>query len=63
MLSMDPARAAKIITDVVGLDEPPLRLLLGSDAVGHAEQAASARAAKTREWAEVSRSTDYPADG
>ena len=35
----DPARAAKIITDIVRLDEPPLRLLLGNGAVESARQA------------------------
>jgi NAD(P)-dependent dehydrogenase (short-subunit alcohol dehydrogenase family) len=57
----DPARASKIIIDIVRLDDPPLRLLLGSDAVELAEQASRARAAEAEKWAEVSRSTDFPA--
>jgi NAD(P)-dependent dehydrogenase (short-subunit alcohol dehydrogenase family) len=56
----DPDRAAKIITDLVGLDQPPLRLLLGSDAVRIAAESSVARAAEAAEWADVSRSTDYP---
>jgi NAD(P)-dependent dehydrogenase (short-subunit alcohol dehydrogenase family) len=56
----DPARAAKIITDIVGLDEPPLRLLLGAGAVESAEQSSQARAAEAEKWAEVSRSADFP---
>jgi hypothetical protein len=56
----DPARAAKIILDVVRLDEPPLRLLLGAGAVELAEAASRARAAEALEWAEVSRSADFP---
>ncbi|GAA2846175.1 SDR family NAD(P)-dependent oxidoreductase [Streptosporangium fragile] len=58
----DPARAAKIIIDVVGTDDPPRRLLLGSDAVTLARKAADVRAAETDKWADVSRSADYPAD-
>jgi NAD(P)-dependent dehydrogenase (short-subunit alcohol dehydrogenase family) len=57
----DPARAAKIITDIVGLDEPPLRLLLGSDAVRRADQASRSRAAEAEKWADVSRSADFAA--
>lgn len=57
----DPDRAAKVIIDIVGLDNPPLRLLLGSDALELAEAAAKARAAEAEKWAAVSRSTDFPA--
>jgi NAD(P)-dependent dehydrogenase (short-subunit alcohol dehydrogenase family) len=57
----DPARAARIIMDIVGLDEPPLRLLLGAGAVESAEQASKARAAEAERWADVSRSADFPA--
>jgi NAD(P)-dependent dehydrogenase (short-subunit alcohol dehydrogenase family) len=55
----DPARAAKIITDLVDLDQPPLRLLLGSDAVRIAAESSASRAAEADEWADVSRSTDF----
>ncbi|WP_433435835.1 oxidoreductase [Nonomuraea sp. CA-141351] len=58
----DPARAAKIIIDVVRDDDPPRRLLLGSDAVASAQKAAEIRAAETEKWADVSRSADYPVD-
>jgi hypothetical protein len=33
----DPDRAVQVILDVVDLDEPPLRLLLGSYALARAE--------------------------
>jgi NAD(P)-dependent dehydrogenase (short-subunit alcohol dehydrogenase family) len=56
----DPARAARIITDIVRLDEPPLRLLLDSAAVELAENASKARAAEAEAWAEVSRSAAFP---
>jgi NAD(P)-dependent dehydrogenase (short-subunit alcohol dehydrogenase family) len=55
----DPARAARIIMDVVRLDEPPLRLLLGAYAVQSAENASRKRAAETEKWAAVSRSADF----
>jgi NAD(P)-dependent dehydrogenase (short-subunit alcohol dehydrogenase family) len=57
----DPARAAKIITDLVGLDEPPLRLLLGAGAVEMAANASRTRAAEAERWADISRSADFPA--
>ncbi|MDG4789667.1 oxidoreductase [Micromonospora sp. WMMD1102] len=55
----DPERAARVIADLVGLAAPPLRLLLGSDALRLAEEAARVRAAECTAWADVSRSTDY----
>lgn len=58
----DPARAARVITEVARLDAPPLRLLLGSDAVEFAETSSEGRARETHAWAEVSRSTDFPGD-
>jgi NAD(P)-dependent dehydrogenase (short-subunit alcohol dehydrogenase family) len=58
----DPARAAQIIIDVVGADDPPRRLILGGDAVTAAQKAAADRAAETEKWAHVSRAADFPAD-
>jgi NAD(P)-dependent dehydrogenase (short-subunit alcohol dehydrogenase family) len=58
----DPARAARIIVDVVGLDDPPLRLLLGAGAVESAANASKSRADEAERWAEVSRSADFPPD-
>ncbi len=57
----DPARAAKIITEIVGLDDPPRRLLLGAGAVASAQTAAEARAAEAEKWADLSRSADFGA--
>jgi NAD(P)-dependent dehydrogenase (short-subunit alcohol dehydrogenase family) len=56
----DPARAAKIILDVVAMDDPPLRLLLGASAVELALRSAEERSAEARRWAELSRSADFP---
>jgi NAD(P)-dependent dehydrogenase (short-subunit alcohol dehydrogenase family) len=56
----DPVRAAKIITDIVRLDDPPLRLLLGAGAVESAATSSASRAAEAERWADVSRSADFP---
>ncbi|MBW4838574.1 MAG: short-chain dehydrogenase/reductase, partial [Paenibacillaceae bacterium] len=56
----DPVRGAKIIADLARLEEPPLRLLLGSDAVDTAAKASRERAEEAESWAELSRSADYP---
>jgi NAD(P)-dependent dehydrogenase (short-subunit alcohol dehydrogenase family) len=56
----DPVRAAKIIFDIAGLDEPPLRLLLGGGAVESAAASSASRAAEAERWADVSRSADFP---
>jgi NAD(P)-dependent dehydrogenase (short-subunit alcohol dehydrogenase family) len=57
----DPARAAAIITGIARLDQPPLRLLLGSDALRIAGESARAREAEAAEWAPVSRAADFGA--
>ena len=56
----DPARAARVLLDIARLDDPPLRLLLGSDAVEAVQKSDASRAAETAAWSEVSRSTDFP---
>jgi NAD(P)-dependent dehydrogenase (short-subunit alcohol dehydrogenase family) len=58
----DPARAARILIDVVNEPNPPLRLLLGAAAVESAEKSSIARAAEAAAWADISRSADFPAD-
>ena len=59
----DPARAATVILHVASLDNPPLRLLLGSDAVQLAEQAELARLESDRKWRDLSLSTDFEPTG
>jgi hypothetical protein len=59
----DPARAARVLVDVVGHEHPPLRLLLGSDALHAAERSSRARAQEAAVWADVSRSTDAAGAG
>ena len=53
-----PAKVAAAVLQVAAMDEPPLRLLLGSDAVAYAEAAAQARAAADASWRNLSFSTD-----
>jgi NAD(P)-dependent dehydrogenase (short-subunit alcohol dehydrogenase family) len=59
----DPARAARVILEVVDNDDPPRRLLLGAAAVAQARDAGAARAAELEQWAEVSSSADFPTEG
>jgi len=54
----DPAKAAKVILELTELDEPPLRLLLGSDAVRYAGAADQARIDSDTKWRALSESTD-----
>jgi NAD(P)-dependent dehydrogenase (short-subunit alcohol dehydrogenase family) len=57
----DPAKAAAAVCHIAGLDEPPLRLLLGSDAVRLVEQTDRARMEADRKWRDLSVSTDFDA--
>ena len=56
----DPERAAQAIIAVASADNPPLRLVLGSDAFARAERTDEARLAELRAWRETSTSTDFP---
>jgi NAD(P)-dependent dehydrogenase (short-subunit alcohol dehydrogenase family) len=55
----DPAKMAKAVCRLVDMEDPPLRLLLGSDAVYLAELAAQARADEDARWRSLSVSTDF----
>lgn len=44
---------------VIDMAEPPLRLLLGSDAYTYATRAAGRRAESDRHWRDLSVSTDH----
>ncbi|MEV0847204.1 oxidoreductase [Streptomyces sp. NPDC049954] len=52
----DPAVIARILLDVTETDNPPVRLLLGRDAVAVARSAAETLAATDAQWREVSES-------
>jgi len=54
--SGDPARIAQILLDVAAADEPPVRLLLGRDAVRVGAMAAETLAASDAKWRAVSAS-------
>ncbi|MFG2049166.1 SDR family NAD(P)-dependent oxidoreductase [Micromonospora sp. NPDC048935] len=55
----DPARAAQAIIRITRVDDPPLRLLLGADAVAGATAAAEALAASDARWRELSESIAF----
>ncbi|WP_059045965.1 oxidoreductase [Paenibacillus rubinfantis] len=55
----DPTKAAQAIIAIVAEKNPPLRLLLGSDAVQMALDADQRRLAETERWAELSVSADF----
>ncbi|MEU8289016.1 oxidoreductase [Micromonospora sp. NPDC048905] len=55
----DPARAAQAIIQITRVDDPPLRLLLGADAVAGASAAAEALAASDARWRELSESIAF----
>jgi NAD(P)-dependent dehydrogenase (short-subunit alcohol dehydrogenase family) len=53
----DPAKAAKAIITALDADEPPLRLVLGADAIGNIEQHHEAVGAEMRKWEQLGRDT------
>jgi NAD(P)-dependent dehydrogenase (short-subunit alcohol dehydrogenase family) len=55
----DPAKVAQVVLRIASEKEPPLRLLLGSDAVFLGGVFAAARAAEDAKWREVGLSTDF----
>lgn len=56
----DPARAAAALLYLVAAPDPPLRIVLGSDAYNAAEQNDLTKIALSRKWKELSISTDFP---
>jgi NAD(P)-dependent dehydrogenase (short-subunit alcohol dehydrogenase family) len=63
MTTGDPVKGAAAILHIASVGEPPLRLLLGSDAVHLAEQYDLARTESDLKWRELSLSTDFEAGG
>jgi NAD(P)-dependent dehydrogenase (short-subunit alcohol dehydrogenase family) len=55
----DPVKAAAAVIHIASLDAPPLRLLLGSDAVQTAEKNDMARMDVDKKWRDLSVSTDF----
>lgn len=54
----DPAKGAKVIVEIASMESPPLRILLGSDAVHFAGLLATKRAEEDAKWKSLSLSTD-----
>jgi NAD(P)-dependent dehydrogenase (short-subunit alcohol dehydrogenase family) len=54
----DPAKVAQVVLEVAAMDDPPLRLILGSEAYAYATAAAKARAESDAGWRHLSVSTD-----
>lgn len=55
----DPVKAAQAILEVAAADDPPLQLLLGSDAFKVARAADEARIASDDRWRALTESTDH----
>jgi NAD(P)-dependent dehydrogenase (short-subunit alcohol dehydrogenase family) len=55
----DPDKAAQAIIAIVNEENPPLRLLLGSDAVAIANAVDQGKLAETKRWQKLSQSTDF----
>jgi len=53
----DPVKVAQVVLRLAASDRLPAHLLLGSDAVQHADQAGATRAAESERWREISVST------
>jgi NAD(P)-dependent dehydrogenase (short-subunit alcohol dehydrogenase family) len=54
----DPAKVAMVVLQVAAMDDPPLRLILGSEAYTYAAAAAERQAESDRRYRELSASTD-----
>lgn len=57
--SGDPAKCAEAILKIVGIDNPPLQLLLGADALHYATQSMARLQAEIGVWAPLTLSTAY----
>jgi NAD(P)-dependent dehydrogenase (short-subunit alcohol dehydrogenase family) len=57
----DPAKAAAVILTVADMPAPPLRLLLGSDALSYARGKLEAQIAEIAAWEAVTTTTDFGA--
>jgi NAD(P)-dependent dehydrogenase (short-subunit alcohol dehydrogenase family) len=54
----DPTKVAQVVLQVAAMDDPPLRLILGSEAYSYATAAARAQAASDERWHQLTTSTD-----
>ncbi len=58
----DPDKIARIVLDVVAMDDPPLQLLLGADAMLYASQKLSAFQAEMGRWVKLTMATGFDED-
>jgi NAD(P)-dependent dehydrogenase (short-subunit alcohol dehydrogenase family) len=56
----DPDRGAQAILDLVRSDQPPIHLLLGTDALRRAREKVDAVIEEMDRWEDVTRGTDFP---
>jgi NAD(P)-dependent dehydrogenase (short-subunit alcohol dehydrogenase family) len=59
----DPSKAAKVMIDLVDSPEPPVHLILGSEAVAIVKHSEAAKIAELDKWLPVSISTDHDQAG
>jgi NAD(P)-dependent dehydrogenase (short-subunit alcohol dehydrogenase family) len=59
----DPAKAATALLRLASMEEPPLRIVLGSDAYNSAEKNDLTKIELARKWKDLSCSTDFPQEG
>jgi hypothetical protein len=57
----DPTKVAEAVLMLTGLDEPPLRLLLGRDVLKAMRDKIAALTASIDEWEAVTRDVNFPA--
>ncbi len=55
----DPAKAAQVLLQLIAMDEPPVHLLLGSDALKLVREKLAAQQADLDVWEPTTRSTDF----
>jgi NAD(P)-dependent dehydrogenase (short-subunit alcohol dehydrogenase family) len=55
----DPAKVAQLVLQIAAMDEPPLRMLVGSDAFNYATAAARQQLEADEQWRDLSASTDH----
>jgi NAD(P)-dependent dehydrogenase (short-subunit alcohol dehydrogenase family) len=55
----DPDKVAEVVLQVSGLEEPPVRLLIGSDAYNYGRAAWQSRVDTDAQWEALSTSTDH----
>ena len=57
----DSAKLGKAVLKLVGMDDPPVHLLLGSDALSQLEEKLAAQRAELDAWKSLTLSTDFAA--